>query len=790
LQVGSDEAIEKLSQSYRRALPLLNYLKVRLKYDTVRWLRTYGSKDDIIFSTRIKTFDRVHDKLVRKAHEISAQPDVIDIATTGGGILDDLIGIRFICFDPYRIYNLVSYFLVTERVVTSNREFYLSSKANKDHPLSRFLRSHGFKAVTKPDREYEDINFILRFSHPIDKYFGSGTESFRSLAQESEHPPTDEKLVALNTLFDRLKDDPVLLSAIPRMPIECQIVTATQHIYNRTQRPHYEYILQAKDGEPTLAAAELSDLTERLDLLKLMLLATDQNVYSIHKKLGIQYESSLRIDPGNLFSLRGRLPSDILEFNATLEKINNDILPVVIGPLEKGIPRLRALQNMLREIAGMNEKIAARSRTQGDIAAHDLLSIADFDDISHPVMVFWAFQRAILLMFCIILLYGKDKAVVDKMLSAIKTGADGASGTSRFADLDIAIARIFEKLEHLDHAIHHKLLLGPSAIEGWRDGYFSEAIFCDPLVQWRYATFLYSRREYLNALQEMRVGAAVQERLAEWKAKGRAVDFAVPPPVMFVRRSVEYELCAEIAGLRFNVATVAGMLDMCSTVLAHYEDWNAKLAMVFEQAEDLAERVRALCFQILFRLCAVTAYGPEGGIVAVRAEFGKRFAQADAAITSHQQSSVRDRTWWNLASAAMGHDSVGSLERFSGRITEVVHHPLERRSFEQACERLIRTWMPAGRTVEERGDFTANILALLKDQTDRIAKSEAFGLQATKQIEQVSHLLKEMQAEMRSDGRISQKEQIRKRLASVAGDTVGNIAVDTAVAGIRSILGI
>jgi hypothetical protein len=98
--------------------------------------------------------------------------------------------------------------------------------------------------------------------------------------------------------------------------------------------------------------------------------------------------------------------------------------------------------------------------------------------------------------------------------------------------------------------------------------------------------------------------------------------------------------------------------------------------------------------------------------------------------------------------------------------------------------------MPAGRTVEERDDFTANMITLLKEQTDRIARSEALGLQATKQIEQVSHLLKEMQAEMRAEGRISQKEQVRRRLASVAGDTVGNIAVDTAVAGIRSILGI
>jgi hypothetical protein len=98
--------------------------------------------------------------------------------------------------------------------------------------------------------------------------------------------------------------------------------------------------------------------------------------------------------------------------------------------------------------------------------------------------------------------------------------------------------------------------------------------------------------------------------------------------------------------------------------------------------------------------------------------------------------------------------------------------------------------MPAGATVKGRGEFTDNIISLLREQTDRIAKSEAFGLQATKQIEQVSHLLKDMQAEMRSIGHISQKDLIRKKLASVVGDSVGNIAVDTAVAGIRSILAI
>jgi hypothetical protein len=150
----------------------------------------------------------------------------------------------------------------------------------------------------------------------------------------------------------------------------------------------------------------------------------------------------------------------------------------------------------------------------------------------------------------------------------------------------------------------------------------------------------------------MRVGTSVQERLAEWKSRGSAVEFVVPPHAIFVRRSVEYELCAEIAALRFSVATVAGMLDMCSTVLAHYDDWNAKLGSVFERAGDLTERARALAFQILFRVCAVTAYGPEGGLVAVRAEFAERFSETDAAITSHQQSSIRDRTWSNASAAA------------------------------------------------------------------------------------------------------------------------------------------
>ncbi len=180
------EVIERISNEYKRLLPLLNYLRVRLKYDTVRWIRTYGTKDDIVFSTRVKTFERTLDKLVRKAVPLTKHSDLLEIALSGEGTLDDLIGVRFICFDAFQIYRLVSYFLITERVTTSERTFYISSKADLTHPIYRFLQSNGFKYIQKEGREYEDINFIIRFSHPIDRYFGSGREEFASLAQRAE----------------------------------------------------------------------------------------------------------------------------------------------------------------------------------------------------------------------------------------------------------------------------------------------------------------------------------------------------------------------------------------------------------------------------------------------------------------------------------------------------------------------------------------------------------------------------------------------------------------------------
>ena len=181
-----EELLEALTKSYHDVLPLLDYLKARLKYDTVRWLRQYGSKDDIVFTTRIKSFDRVYDKLVRKAHPLTKDSTVLDIALTQRGVLDDLIGIRFVCFDPFNVYTLIQYFLITERVATSQRSYYVSPKTNLQDPLFSFLDTHSFKREHKSGRDYEDVNFIMRFSHPIDKYFGSGREQFLSLAQRAQ----------------------------------------------------------------------------------------------------------------------------------------------------------------------------------------------------------------------------------------------------------------------------------------------------------------------------------------------------------------------------------------------------------------------------------------------------------------------------------------------------------------------------------------------------------------------------------------------------------------------------
>lgn len=779
---STHEAVASLSRSYDEILPLLNYLKVRLKYDTVRWLRTLGRKDDIVFSTRIKTFDRVLEKLVRKQAVLKPDSKVLDFAVSGQGVLDDLIGIRFICFDPYRIYNLMEYFLITERVVATNREFYVSSKAGTN-PLARFLTSSGFKQHTKPDREYEDINFVLRFSHPIDRYFRSGKVGFQSLAQRAEPPDRhNEKLIVMNKLFENL--DGALVDAIPQMPIECQIVTATQHIYNRTQRPHYEYILQAKDGEPALATSELVDLNERLELLKFNLLSVEKNVYSIHRRIGIRYGPPMRINVDRHYSLIGRLPKDILGLNSAIEQMNSDMIGKLTDPSLDNYQRKKILKQMFDCIKEVNDAISQRSADANDIALNGLLEVVDFEEIDHPVMVFWALQRSILLMLCVIILYAKDEPTVDRILSEIRfLSVDGAV---RFSDPQIAAARIFEKLEHVDNAIN-LMLLGPrDEIRGWRDGYFNECIFSDPLIQWRYATLMYSKREHLNALQEMKVAASVFERLDEWESRGVKREFMVPAPQMFLRRRVEYELCAEIKSLTFEPATVAGMMDLCGTVLTHKDDWNAVLDEASVGA-DAVERARCLSFRILFALCVMTSSVSSGAsLAAVREEFRDRFDEVNAAVSDGTRRWLSEKTWWLLVSAIMEDAPAEKLRQFDEKIGAIDHHPSDRIQFEHVCAKLIQLWLPPE---EHKGwsHFTEHALLLLRRQTQTIAGSAVISKDVVKHLSDLVKLIDHLLKELRSKGRIEAPGSSSVKAVAIQ-EEAGHFVVDTAVAGLRSII--
>jgi hypothetical protein len=789
MAISPTEVIEQLAQEYKRLLPLLNYLRVRLKYDTVRWIKTCGTKDDIVFSTRTKTFDRTLDKLIRKAVSLTKHSDLLKIILSNKGILDDLIGIRFICFDAFQIYRLVSYFLITERVTTSERTFYISSKADLAHPVYSFLQSNGFKALQKEGREYEDIDFIIRFSHPIDKYFGSGREQFESLAQRADPPHSDEKLAAVNTLFDALKAEPDLISAISRFPIECQIVTATQHIYNRTQRPHYEYILQGKGDEPTISAREVADLADRLNVLKLSLLAADLNVFSIHKKFGIRYEAPSRINPGGLFRLAGRLPKDIFGENARIEEINANLLPTLIANETTTLKRREVLQRFFSVVEAINKKIAERAKTNGDIIVGNVLHINDFEDITHPAITFWSFQRIIVLIICVMLLYVHDETILREIVKQLRFGRQ----VHTLTDINIVIGRLFEKLEHLDNAVHTKLWYGAEKIAGWKDGYFSKNVFSDPLIQWRYASFMYGRREYDNALQEINVGKAVYAQLEQWSRVDVPIGFPVPEQILFTRRSVEYELCAEVAGLKFSPLAVAGVMELCNCILSRVDEWNSKLEEVIAKSGDLIERTRCTCLQILLKLCALSAGGLEGpaGVSALHEEFKKKFDDVESSLEHKGESDVKNRTWWLLAKSVMQEEKPQPLvERFNKRIETILHHPPERKLFEKACATLISLWRPEQSERTDRNNFSINALELIREQTQRIVQSEAISRAAVEQSLVLTNILAETLRELKEKGEIKADENMKKKITELAGDSVEHIVIDTVVAGIRSILGI
>jgi hypothetical protein len=446
--------------------------------------------------------------------------------------------------------------------------------------------------------------------------------------------------------------------------------------------------------------------------------------------------------------------------------------------------RRKVLKEMFDGIKEVNDAISHRSSEANDIALNGLLDVVDFEEIDHPVMVFWALQRAILLMICVIILYADDEPTVASIMSEIRfLSVDGAV---RFNDPQIAAARIFEKLEHVDNAINLKLLGPRNEIEGWKDGYFNECIFSDPLIQWRYATLMYSKSEHLNALQEMKVAASVFDRLDEWERRGLKREFKVPAREMFRRRSVEYDLCAEVESLTFEAATVAGMMDLCSTILTRQDDWNAILDEASRGA-DPVEKARCLSFRILLALCAMTSsVSVSASLADVREEFKDRFEDLAAVLSDLTTRWLMGKTWWLLASAIMEDSPEDMLKQFDEKIGAIDHHPSDRLQFEHACARLIRLWLPPEQP-KRWSHFTENALLLLKAQTERIADSKAISKGVMKHLSDLIELLELLLTELRSKGRIEGPTSSSAKAIAIQ-EEAGHFVVDTAVAGLRSII--
>ena len=789
----SDSLITSLSKSYDELLPLLEYLRARLKYDTVRWLRAYGSKDDIIFSTRIKTFDRVLDKLVRAKHPLTMNTGLIDLAIDG--LMEDMIGIRFICFDAFSIFRLIHYFMTTERVSTSKRSIYTSRRTMQEASLFSYLQSNGFSPSQKDGREYEDINFIMKFSHPIDQFFESGRKAFATLEGLADvKPATPDRLDRVQQLFDGLQNKRGhLISHIPKFPIECQIATATQHIYNRTQRPQYQYVLQRKEGEEPISPTFLEDLSGQLSVLKTNLIAVDQSVYFIHRKSGIRYQLPLQINPGHFFGLAGRLPKDILNRNVKIEKMNA-LLKRIIQPDIPTMARADDWHKVLEDIKEITVAIAQRAVSHEDIAAHKLLTIADLEELSHPEIVFWGFQRLVIFSLCILLLYTPDPEIAPKITGAIrfapKFGDEEKSGY-KLDDPDLVIDRLFQKLEQTDHAVATKLEMPKDLREPKEENHFPLHLFYDPLVQWRYASYLYSKRDYPAALAEMRVGIAVYDRLDALTGGDPASRFEIPERVMFCRRMVEYELCQKVKDVPIATNLIAGMLAFCGAVTPHEKDWTQKLQEVVTGSKDIGEQARCLGFQILLRLCALSDGGVSGkNLSALHREFSRSFEELDTHLERKGGKAIKKKTWWLLTIAIMRPEkSEENLTAFREEIEKVKHHTPERIEFEKMCAVLVRLWTQSSPAEKTRKDFSASLFDLLYQQTASLASSARASHAMARQMADMQTTITKWKEQVAEGKKVEPHAKLSSWLSSTALDVAEKFIVDLTVAALQKMLG-
>lgn len=782
------EINSNLSQQYKELLPLLVYLKARIKYDTVRWIRTFGAKDELIFSTRIKSFERTFDKIVRAGAELSRNSSLLDIILSNKQLLDDMVGIRFVCFDPQQIIRLISHFVTTERVSISHPEFYRSSKSGESNPIHEFLLASSFSPKMKSGREYEDVSFVFRFTHPIDRFFGSGKIPYTSPGAKSQVHEWTERFNHLRTMFEKLIDEaPQLIGVISKFPIECQIVTATQHIYNRMQRPLYEHVIQKKGNEPAQLYADVTAIEENLDYLKINLLAVDHSILLIHTKMGVQFDFVPKVIPTSQYGIEGRLPADRMLVNDTLREINDKFLPITFSA-DTNKKRMDALNWIIKLIERINCVVSDRARDNRDIIDHDLLNMYDLAELDHPHIFFWSIQRIVLLVVANILLFSKSDVVKNKLVEIVnahQVTPDGKAPQVKLAGEKLILERIFEKVKHTDNAIA-KALKCPDDIGKWRDGYFSEDIFSDPLVSWRYATFMYKNREYLGAEREILIGLEIWHTLENRQKNGTSSNFMLPEKVLFRRRLVDYQLCHDMTLLQYSSLSLAGILEACNLVTARSGEWIAELDEVHRTTRDVTEKARALCYKLLIRLCVVSAGGLKAGqsLTAALGSYVKQFEEMERDIQENNE--IKLKTWWLLCKAATNPlHAENFLATFNTRIKRIKYHPLEKYNFEVLCSKLLRLWLTGPRD-EPRG-FALNAMDTLTQEIDSLRTVDKLA----SELQKVREILTQVLSEVRMEKPINEatKDKWRKKLTDVVIDGAEKVVVDTAVAGLRSVLG-
>lgn len=789
----------ELLEQYRKMLPLLEYLKARLKYDTARWVRTFGAKDDIIFSTRIKTFDRVYEKLLRKGVKLPRNATLRSHILSNDGTLDDLVGIRFVCFDAHQVIRLVSHFITTERVTISKCEYYASHKADSENALYRFLRANGFKPQVKFGREYEDISFVLRFTHPIDLYFDSDPSDLSTSGQRvTQNSSTKDKLSRVKALYSDILDSPSasLLTDIPRFPIECQIVTATQHIYNRAQRPLYEYVIQNQPGNPKSLTVDVADIEDRLYVMKASLLQVDHVSLSISSRFGVAHQFVPAITPGAEYTLDGRVPAGWPEVTRHLQDINRDLLPRILESSEPTHRRLAWLARILESFdLASNELTSGRYR--GVILDRHLLTLTEIPQLDAPGIAFWSLQRIAILEILYLLLFSDDEDVRAQLIAHLanlqppdsRDEHDGDAGSALPSAWELVAGRLFERLKHTDIAAATKMVVEAGEFEQLA-GQVSRVMFVDPLVFWRYSTFMYRQREYLAAKREILVGLSVFEEFEALSKERPDVAFEVPDRGQFFRRLVEYEICHEIEGLRYDATSVAGIFEACAVLASKSQGWLETLHEVAIETANFLERARAVCYALLIRLCAASA----GGLRERRAldqELGSQLTAFEELRAEALQNpgfhAIKIKTWWLLCEAiADPANSMEPLGWFEQRIKEVGNHTVEKGRFEWLCCDLIRLWANGDRPGST--DFNSRAAERLRYELREMRATESVAAQ----MRRIEEVLKEATATLARSRSVSEtvKESWRQKLEKIALDGAGKIVVDTASAGLKALLGL